>query len=260
MSTMFSNKVVLVTGASSGIGAQTAIDFAKHDAKIAITGRNKEKLENVAIQCEENSPSKLKPLVVIADMNQVSDIEELLKKTINEYDRLDVLVNNAGILESGTIENIDLGQYQRVMDTNVQGPLLLTKLAVPYLIQTKGNIVNVSSVTGLRSFPNVLAYCMSKAALDQFTRCVALELASKGVRVNAVNPGVITTGLHMKNSMSEADYEKFIQKCAETHALGRAGEAKEVSSAIIFLASDGASYITGATLPVDGGRHAMCPR
>lgn len=257
---MFSNKVVLITGASSGIGAQTAIDFAKHNAKLVITGRNTENLNKVANQCEAESPDRLKPLIVAADMNKDSDVEELIKKAILEYNRLDVLVHSVGILESGSIESTDIDKFDRVMETNVRGPFLLTKLAVPYLIETKGNIVNVSSVTGLRSFPNVLAYCVSKAALDQFTRCIALELAPKGVRVNAVNPGVITTGIHMKSTMNQKEYDEFIKKCAATHALGRAGEPKEVSSVIIFLASDAASFVTGATLPVDGGRHAMCPR
>ncbi|XP_022825328.1 uncharacterized protein LOC111355575 [Spodoptera litura] len=257
---MFANKVVLITGASSGIGAETALDFSKLDAKLVITGRNKQNLENVAKQCEENSPSCLKPLIVIADMNNESDVENIIKTTINEFKQLDVLVNNAGVLESGSIENTSLNQYDRVMNTNVRGPYHLTMLATPHLVKTKGNIVNVSSVTGLRSFPNVLAYCMSKSALDQFTRCVALELAPKGVRVNAVNPGVITTGLHMKSSMNEQEYEEFIKKCAQSHALGRAGNAKEVSSVIVFLASDAASNMTGVTIPVDGGRHAMCPR
>ncbi|CAD0197528.1 unnamed protein product [Chrysodeixis includens] len=257
---MFANKVVLVTGASSGIGAQTAIDFAKLDAQLVITGRNKENLDKVAKDCQEISPNKLKPLIIIADMNVEQDVENIINLTIKEFKKLDVLVNNAGILESGSIENTSLEQYDRVMNTNVRGPYHLTMLAAPHLVKSIGNIVNVSSVTGLRAFPNVLSYCMSKAALDQFTRCVALELASKGVRVNAVNPGVITTGIHMKSSMNEQQYEEFIKKCAETHALGRAADAKEVSSVITFLASDAASNITGATLPVDGGRHAMCPR
>ncbi|CAH0702886.1 unnamed protein product [Spodoptera exigua] len=257
---MFANKVVLITGASSGIGAETALEFSKLDAKLVLTGRNKQNLEKVAKQCEGNSPSSLKPLIVIADMNVESDVENIIKTTINEFKQLDVLVNNAGVLESGSIENTSLDQYDRVMNTNVRGPYHLTMLATPHLIKTKGNIVNVSSVTGLRSFPNVLAYCMSKSALDQFTRCVALELAPKSVRVNAVNPGVITTGIHMKSSMNEQEYEQFIKNCAQSHALGRAGDAKEVSSVIVFLASDAASNMTGVTIPVDGGRHAMCPR
>lgn len=259
---MFSGKVIVITGASSGIGAETAIEFAKLDAKITITGRNKTNLESVAKQCQEVSPTTLRPLIVVADMNNESDVANIVKTTIDEFGQVDVLVNNAGILESGTIETTSLDQYDRVMNTNVRGPYHLTMLTVPHLIKTKGNIVNVSSVTGLRSFPNVLAYCMSKSALDQFTRCVSLELGLKGVRVNAVNPGVITTGLHKKGegSMNEQQYAEFVKKCNGTHALGRPGDVKEVASVIIFLASDAASNITGATLPVDGGRHAMCPR
>ncbi|XP_045494109.1 3-oxoacyl-[acyl-carrier-protein] reductase FabG-like [Colias croceus] len=257
---MFTDKVVLITGASSGIGAETAIEFSKLGAKVVITGRNKAKLDEVAKLCQEISPQKLEPLIIIADMNKESDVENILTQTISKFTKLDVLVNNAGVLESGTIESTSLDQYDRVMNTNVRSPYHLTMLATPHLIKSKGNIVNVSSVTGMRSFPNVLAYCMSKSALDQFTRCVALELGQKGVRVNAVNPGVITTGLHKKGGMNETEYAAFLKKCAETHALGRAGDTKEVSSVIAFLASDAASNITGATLPVDGGRHAMCPR
>lgn len=259
---MFTEKVVLITGASSGIGAATALEFAKLNANLILTGRNKDNLEKVAKQCLANSPAKIEPHIVIADMNNENDVKNIINETIKRFNKLDVLVNNAGILEAGTIEGTSLDQYDRVMNTNVRGPYYLTMLATPYLLVTKGNIVNVSSVTGLRSFPNVLAYCMSKSALDQFTRCVALELAPKGVRVNAVNPGVITTGLHKKGegSMNEEQYEAFLKKCAETHALGRPGDAKEVASVIVFLASEGASNITGATLPVDGGRHAMCPR
>lgn len=252
--------MVLITGASSGIGAATAVEFAKLGAKLVITGRNKKNLDDVVKQCEEISPEKLQPIIIIADMNHEDTAENIMASVISHFGKLDILVNNAGILESGTIETTTLDQYDRVMNTNVRAPYHLTMFAVPHLVKTKGNIVNVSSVTGLRSFPNVLAYCMSKSALDQFTRCVALELGPKGVRVNAVNPGVITTGLHMKSNMNETEYQEFLKKCEQTHALGRAGDATEVSSVIAFLASDAASNITGATLPVDGGRHAMCPR
>jgi len=133
-------------------------------------------------------------------------------------------------------------------------------LAVPHLVKTKGNIVNVSSVNGVRSFPNVLAYCMSKSAVDQFTRCVSLELAPKGVRVNSVNPGVVVTNLLTRQGMSEEDYAKFLEKTKFTHALGRPGTVEEVAKAIVFLASDDASFTTGESLLIDGGRHALCPR
>lgn len=257
---MFTNKVVLITGASSGIGTETALEFAKLEAKLVITGRNKENLEKVADDCQQLSPKNLRPLIVVADVNKEADIEEIVKSTIDHYGQLDVLVNNAGIMELGTIETTSLASYDKIMTTNVRSPYYITMLLVPYLIKTKGNIVNVSSVAGLRSFTNILPYCMSKAAVDQFTRCVALELGPKGVRVNAVNPGVIVTNIHLRGGMSQEEYDEYLLKCRETHALGRPGVTKEVSSVITFLASEGASNITGATLPVDGGRHAMCPR
>lgn len=174
--------------------------------------------------------------------------------------QLDVLINNAGILETGTIETTSLEQYDRVMATNVRSIYHLTMLAVPHLIASKGNIVNVSSVNGIRSFPGVLAYNLSKTAVDQFTRCVALELATKGVRCNSVNPGVTVTNLHKRGGMNAEAYAKFLEHSRTTHAMGRAGQAEELAEAIAFLASDAASFMTGVNMPVDGGRHAMCPR
>lgn len=122
-------------------------------------------------------------------------MKHVLEETINKFGKLDVLVNNAGILETGTIENTSMEQYDRVMSTNIRSIYYLTMLAVPHLIKSQGNVVSVSSVNGIRSFPGVLAYNISKAAVDQFTRCVALELAAKNVRVNCVNPGVTVTNL-----------------------------------------------------------------
>ncbi|XP_052740477.1 3-oxoacyl-[acyl-carrier-protein] reductase FabG [Bicyclus anynana] len=256
---MFSQKVVLITGASSGIGAETAWEFSKQGASLVLTGRNKHNLDIVLEKCEQISPSKLRPIKVIADLNNEKDIEHIIDITIKHFKKLDVLINNAGILADGTIETTSLEQYDNIMKTNIRGPYYLTMLATPYLTENKGNIVNVSSVAGLRAFENTLSYCISKAALDQFTRCVALELAPKGVRVNAVNPGVIMTNIHLRAGMSQLEYTEYLKKCKVTHALGRVGEAKEVSSVITFLASDSASNITGATLPIDGGRHAMYP-
>jgi NAD(P)-dependent dehydrogenase (short-subunit alcohol dehydrogenase family) len=136
----------------------------------------------------------------------------------------------------------------------------LTKLAVPYLEKSRGNVVNVSSVTGPRSFPGVLAYCVSKAGVDQLTRCAALELASKGIRINAVNPGVVVTGLHRSGGMSEEAYAAFVEHSKTTHPLGRTGEPREIADLIYFLASDRAGWITGATVSIDGGRALTCAR
>lgn len=251
----FAGKVVIVTGASSGIGAATAIFLSKLGAKLSLTGRNVENLQKVSKNCEPNTTFS-----VTADLTKEADIEKIVKETVDHYGQIDVLVNNAGIIETGTIENTTLGQYDRLMNTNVRSIYYLTMLAVPHLLKTKGNIVNVSSVNGIRSFPGVLAYNVSKASVDQFTRCVALELAPKGVRVNCVNPGVILTELQKRGGLNDEQYAAFLQRSKETHALGRPGKPDEVAATIAFLASDLASNITGASVPVDGGRHAMCPR
>ncbi|XP_017140606.1 glucose 1-dehydrogenase-like [Drosophila miranda] len=254
----FAGKVILITGASSGIGAATALKFARLGACLALNGRNVDNLKKIAQQCSEASKSA--PALVVGDISKAEDIERVWADTLRAYGKLDVLVNNAGILETGTIENTSLEQYDRLMNTNIRAIYHLTMLATPELIKTKGNIVNVSSVNGIRSFPGVLAYNVSKAAVDQFTRCVALELAPKGVRVNSVNPGVIITELQRRGGLDDEAYAKFLEHAKVTHALGRPGEVSEVAAAIAFLASNEASFTTGISLPVDGGRHAMCPR
>lgn len=256
----FDNKVILITGASSGIGAATAIHFSKLGGKLALTGRNASNLNEIAEKCIEFSKNSVPPLQIIGDVMIEQDCIKIIDTTIKHYGQIDVLVNSAGILEPGSIETLTLDSYDRTMNANVRSILHLTKLATPHLIATKGNVVNVSSVTGIRSFPGVLAYNISKSAVDQMTRCIALELAAKGVRVNSVNPGVIVTEVHKRGGMDDKTYDEFLKRSAQTHALGRVGEAKEVAAAIGFLASDAASFITGVQLPVDGGRHAMCPR
>lgn len=183
-------KCLTILGASSGIGAETAKKLAAQGARLILNGRNVESLASVAESCGSNNA-----FVVPGDVTKESDNENLISETIKKYNRLDVLINNAGILESGTIETTSLEQFDRVMSTNIRSIYNLTMLAVPHLIKTQGNIVNISSVNGIRSFPGVLAYNISKAAVDQFTRCVALELALKNVRCNSVNPGVTVTNL-----------------------------------------------------------------
>lgn len=250
----FTGKVVLITGASSGIGAATATHFATLGASLALTGRNLENLKKTASNCTTTTV----PLLITGELTNESDVKAIIDKTVEHFGRLDVLVNNAGLLEIGSIETTSLQQYDNVMNTNVRSLYHLTTLAVPHLVKTKGNIVNVSSLVGLRAFPGALAYCVSKAAVDQFTRCVALDLASKQVRVNSVNPGVIITDLQKRAGFNEEQYQLFLKSSKESHPLGRSGEPEEVARAIAFLASEDASFITGATLPVDGGRQAVC--
>jgi NAD(P)-dependent dehydrogenase (short-subunit alcohol dehydrogenase family) len=256
-----SGKVALITGASSGIGAATAVLFARLGAKLAIMGRNEANLLDVSKNCSQHLTAGTEsPLMLIGDLTSEHDVKRIVDKTVERFGRLDILVNNAGVLEFGSIETTSLEQYDRVMNVNVRAVYQLTMLAVPHLIKTQGSIVNVSSVNGTRSFSGVLAYCISKSAVDQLTKCTALELASKKVRVNSVNPGVVVTDLQKRGGLTDDAYAKFLERSKETHALGRPGETEEVARAIAFLASDEASFITGENLHVDGGRHAMCPR
>lgn len=237
----FTGKIVLITGASSGIGAATAEYLAKLGASLALVGRNEEQLQKVFDTCSKSTENVLK---IIADVCVADDAERIIRETIEKFAKIDVLINSAGVIGSGSIETTTLEQYDHIMNVNVRAIFRLTQLAVPHLIQTKGNIVNLSSVCGIRSFPNVLAYNMSKSAIDQFTNCVALELADRGVRVNSVCPGVIKTELHKRGGMDDEAYERFLEHCKNTHALGRAGNVDEVAAAIAFLASDSASFLT----------------
>jgi NAD(P)-dependent dehydrogenase (short-subunit alcohol dehydrogenase family) len=196
----------------------------------------------------------------LADVTETTQVERLLTEIGDSFGHIDVLVNSAGIIKSGTIENTTLDDWDKMLDVNLRAVFHMCQRSLPLIEPVKGNIVNVSSVTGTRAFPGVLAYCVSKAGVDQLTRCLALELAGRGVRVNAVNPGVVETNLHKRGGMSIEDYEKFLANAANTHPIGRAGQPSEVAELIYFLASDKAQWITGATYAIDGGRAETCAR
>jgi NAD(P)-dependent dehydrogenase (short-subunit alcohol dehydrogenase family) len=251
------NKVALVTGASSGIGRASAVKFAAEGARVALVARSGDKLQVVAAEIgAKQGESK----TIAADVTKEADVERIVSETAAAFGGIDVLVNAAGILTNGTIENTPLADWDYMMNINVRSPFYLTQCALPHLIARKGNVVNVSSVTGVRAFQNVLAYCASKAALDQLTHCAALELASKGVRVNAVNPGVVISSLHRSGGMAEDAYAKFLEHSQTTHPLGRVGTAEEIAELIYFLASPRAGWITGVSYSIDGGRHQTCLR
>jgi NAD(P)-dependent dehydrogenase (short-subunit alcohol dehydrogenase family) len=184
----------------------------------------------------------------------------VVNDTFENFGQIDVLVNSAGIILNGTIKNTPLDDWDKMMHINLRSVFYLMNRCVPHLEKTRGNIVNVSSVAGNRAFPGVLAYCVSKAAVDQLTRCAALELADKNIRVNAVNPGVVATNLHKRGGMKDDDYQKFLKNSKTTHPLGRVGKPEEIADLIYFLASEKASWITGATYEIDGGRAQTCVR
>lgn len=250
-------KVVLVTGASSGIGRAVAKIFAKNKSKVVAVGRNEKELHALRDEILAKGGTVK---TVLADLNETSQVDKLVTDTVDQFKRLDVLVNAAGIIANGSIENTELADWDKMMNINLRSVFYIMHKCIPHLETTKGNIVNVSSVTGPRAFPNVLAYCVSKAGVDQLTRCSALELAPKGIRVNAVNPGVVVTNLHKRSGMDEEKYAQFLEHSKTTHPLGRAGKPEEVAELIYFLASDKAGWITGATYEIDGGRAQTCAR
>jgi NAD(P)-dependent dehydrogenase (short-subunit alcohol dehydrogenase family) len=253
----FAAKTLLVTGATSGIGKATALRFAEAGAGIAAVGRDEAEL----IRLEETIGAFGVPcLSICADLSREEDAELCVAKSVEHFGGVDVLVNAAGHISSGTIESTPPEAWDAMFNINLRAVFVLMQKTLPTLIERRGNIVNVSSVTGLRAFPGVLAYCVSKAGLDQLTRCTALELALKGVRVNAVNPGVVITEIHKRGGMTEEQYGAFLEHSKETHPLGRVGEAREIAELIFFLASDRASWITGATYSIDGGRAQTCAR
>jgi len=253
----FNGKVAFVTGATSGIGRACGIAFAAAGAKVVCVGRRTEALRDVEQKLRETGGETL---TIEADLSREDEAQRAVKQAIEAFGGIDILVNSAGHLSNGTIENTSLEAWDDMMNVNVRAPFQLMQKALPSLIERRGNVVNVSSVTGLRAFPGVLAYCVSKAALDQLTRCSALELAAKGVRVNAVNPGVVVTEIHKRGGMNEEAYAAFLEHSKTTHPLGRTGRPEEIAALVLYLASDKASWITGATYSIDGGRSQTCAR
>jgi len=251
------NRVALVTGATSGIGRAVAMRFAESGARVVAAGRNADALREVGDAIKSAGGH---PLTIAADVTKEEDVRHLMQGAISEFERLDVLVNAAGHISNGTIEDTSLAAWDKMLDVNLRAVFHLMQLATPHLIETQGNIVNISSVTGLRSFPGVLAYCVSKAGVDQLTRCAALELAPKNVRVNAVNPGVVVTDIHKRGGMGDEAYQNFLERSKTTHPLGRVGQASEVAELVFYLASEKAAWITGATYSIDGGRALTCAR
>ncbi|XP_073949028.1 3-oxoacyl-[acyl-carrier-protein] reductase FabG-like [Choristoneura fumiferana] len=221
--------------------------------RVAIVGRNETKLNNVAQQCAVHGAA---PLIVRADVANEEKVKTIVKNTIEQFGQLDILVNNAGIYKLALITDPNILQtYDAVMNTNLRSVIQLTNLAAPYLTETKGNIVNVSSISSHRIFgEKYMSYALSKIGMDHFTRAAALELAASGVRVNSVNPGPVKTDiLDNCGVAAPGKSDEMWEQFKDVTPLGRIGEPEEIAELIMFLASDKARSITGSIFDSDNG-------
>jgi meso-butanediol dehydrogenase/(S,S)-butanediol dehydrogenase/diacetyl reductase len=243
----FTDKVVIVTGAGSGIGAATAQRFAAEGAKVALAGRTRGKLETVAKAFPASHV-----LIQETDVSSKASVDDLVAATIERFGRLDVLVNNAGVAPMGPFMETTVDDWRSAMAIDVDGVFYGCRAAVPHLLATKGSIINVSSVSGIGGDWNMSAYNVAKGAVTNLTRSLALELGGQGVRVNAVNPSLTFTELTTDLEKNDALMAKF----AERIPMGRGARPEEVAAVIAFLASDDASFVNGVNLPVDGGLNA----
>ena len=187
MSYNYNGKVVIVTGSSSGIGEDAIINFAKCGAQVVIADRNGPGAAIVAEKCKNASPFKLEPLVIVADVTNDEDCKKIIQETIGKFQRIDVLVNSAGIgIQSNLSKENLLTAYERTFATNVRSVLVLTQLVAPHLEKNKGVIINIASTSSVLGSTSIMTYCMSKAAVDSLTKCAAMELGPKGIRVVAI--------------------------------------------------------------------------
>ena len=238
--TDFEGKVVLVTGGRSGIGKACADLFAQRGAVVVTAQRG----------VDENHHH------ISCDLADPDAPESLISSVISDQGRLDVLINNAGLMKEGTVLETSLEDWTRTIQVNLTAPFLLTRYAMPHLLATGGAIVNVGSIEGLGSNPRHPAYCASKAGLHGLTRAVAVDHGQEGVRCNAVAPGWIDTELNEDFIDSMPDPDGFRAQIGTIHPVGRTGKPDEVAKLICWLASEEAAFVTGQVWTIDGGRMA----
>jgi len=260
-----SQRLAVVTGASSGIGRAAAIRLAADGFRVLAVGRDERALAEVCSEIARHQSAAGPTGCETLSVDVTSDdaprvIRDRVHAMSAGVEGLDALVNAAGIIASADIATTTDAAWDQMMTINVRAPFRLIREFVPALEVRKGSVVNLSSVAGTRVFPNVLAYCVSKAAVDQLTRAAAIDLAPKGVRVNAVNPGVVVTNLHRRSGMDDTRYAAFLEHSKTTHPLGRPGTPDEIAALIAYLVSPAAGWVTGETIAIDGGRHLTCLR
>jgi len=242
------NKIAIITGGASGIGLACARLFTQEGARVAIFGRRQDRLN----QAQKEIGDAV--LAVQGDITSEQDVKRLVDSTLKELGKVDILVNNAGTFTGGPLHETDSGEWDRVFNINMTGVFQLTRQVLPHMIeQGSGSIIHISSILGMIAVPQTAAYNASKGALNQFSKSIAVEYGAQGIRSNALCPGMIETEMTEELRQDTALMAEFLKG----YPLGRFGKPEEVAQACLFLASDESAFITGATLPIDGGCTAM---
>ena len=238
------NKTAIITGGGSGIGQACAWAFYQEGANVVLFGRRKHKLKETAQELGSRA------MTVSGDMTRSEDLDRLVQETLNKFHRIDILVNNAGLFKGAPLHEISDEQYDEMMNINMRAVFQLTRRVLPVMMEQKnGNIIHISSILGIIAVPQVAAYNVSKGALNQFSRSIAVEYGSQGIRSNAICPGLIETDMTADLMKDEA----LMQEWGKAYPIGRFGKPEDVANTCLFLASDESSFITGTVLPVDGG-------
>ena len=238
------DKTAIITGGGTGIGLATAHAFYQEGAKIILFGRRKEKLEKAVEKLGESA------IIVQGDMTNNNDLDQLINETLHNFKKIDILVNNAGLFNGSPLHEISDSQWDEIMDINIRSVFQLTRRVLPAMLSQKyGSIIHISSILGLIAVPQVAAYNVSKGALNQFSRSIAVEYGSSGIRSNSICPGLIATDM-TADLMKDAD---LMKEWSKEYPIGRFGKPEDVANACLYLASDESSFVTGITLPVDGG-------
>ena len=242
---MLDKKVAIITGGTRGIGLATAKKFIEENAIVVIFGSNKETVDKALSQLKEAFPKK-EILGFYPSLIDESELKEVFNKIKEKFGHIDIIVNNAGISSKTKIDDYSEEEYDKISNLNIKSVFMVSKVAVPYLKQSKGVILNTSSMVSIYGQPSGVMYPTSKYAVNGITKSLARELAPFGIRVNAVAPGIIETDM-VKNLPKE-----MIEPLIKSIPIGRIGKPEDVANAFLFLASDMASYITGVILSVDG--------
>lgn len=247
-------RVALITGGTEGMGFATAQLFLREGAKVVITGRSKAKSTKALIKLKKLG----KVMFVQGDVSKAKDAKKMVDETVKRFGRIDILFNNAGIYMEKLAEDTTEEEWDKLIDINLKGTFLVTKYAIPQMKrQRSGSIINNSSDAGLVGNKRCPVYCASKGAITIMTKAMALDYAKYNIRVNSVNPGTIDTPMLAYEAEASDDIEDYLRRANEEHPIGRVGRPEEVASAVLFLASDEASFVTGAALSVDGGLTAQ---